>query len=119
MSTALANGVGLVLIAFIVGWFWLIKPKAVQVQNSVIEILVKDGVYQPARIEVAAGKPVVLRFVRKDPSHCAEKVIFDKLGVSAELPLDRPHEVRLMPEHPGEYEFTCEMRMYRGRLVVK
>jgi plastocyanin domain-containing protein len=23
------------------------------------------------------------------------------------------------PDKPGEYEFTCQMRMYRGRLVAR
>lgn len=118
MTTWLMNVAGLVLIAFIVWWFWLAKPKLLRAGSGVIEITVADGVYTPARIEVAAGKPITLRFLRKDPSPCAEKVLFDDFGISRDLPLNEPLEVTLTPVAPGEYEFTCQMRMYRGRLVV-
>jgi plastocyanin domain-containing protein len=84
-----------------------------------IEIIVDNGVYTPARIEVPAGQPVTLRFVRKDPSPCAEKVLFDDLGISADLPLGKPVDVTMTPPRPGEYEFTCQMRMYRGTLVAR
>jgi plastocyanin domain-containing protein len=84
-----------------------------------VEVLVDNGVYTPARIEAAAGKPVTLRFLRKDPSPCAEKVLFDDRGASAELPLNKPVTATLTPAKPGEYEFTCQMRMYRGTPVVR
>jgi len=53
------------------------------------------------------------------PSPCAEKVLFDAFGVSAELPLGKPVMVTVTLDKPGEYEFTCQMRMYRGTLVVR
>lgn len=116
----LVNLFGLVLIGLIAWWFWLSKPKARAATGAQpVDILVDNGVYAPARIEVAAGKPVTLTFLRKDPSPCAEKVLFDDLGVSADLPLNRPVTVTVTPAKPGEYEFTCQMRMYRGRLIVR
>ena len=51
------------------------------------------------------------------PGPCAEKVLFDDLGVSAELPLGK--SVTVTPDKPGEYEFTCQMRMYRGTLMAR
>ena len=71
------------------------------------------------RIEVPAGQPVTLRFLRQDPSQCAEKALFDELGVCADLPVGKPLDVTVTPPRPGEYEFTCQMRMYRGTLVVR
>lgn len=120
MMLWIVNLAGLALIGLIVWWFWLYRPKAQRVAGSQpIEIVVADGVYTPARIEVPAGKAVTLRFLRKDPSPCAEKVIFGDLGLSRDLPLDRPQELSFTPEKPGEFEFTCEMGMYRGKLVVR
>lgn len=108
------------VIVFIVWWFWIYQPAATRAQdNAPIEITVADGVYTPARIEVARNRPVVLHFKRKDPSPCAEKVIFDDLGVSADLALDQTTELRLVPPKRGEFGFTCQMRMYKGSLVVK
>lgn len=120
MSGLTINLAGLVLIGLIIWWFWLYRPKAARVAGSQpIEIVVADGVYTPARIEVPAGRPVTLRFLRKDPSPCAEKALFDSLGVSADLPVGKPLDVSVTPPQPGEYEFTCQMRMYRGMLVAK
>ena len=109
---------GLGLIVLIVWWFWLSHPKAAHAGAGPIEIVVDNGVYTPARIEVPAGRPITLRFLRRDASPCAEKVLFDDLGVSADLPPGKPADVTLSPP-PGEHEFSCEMHMYRGRLVVR
>lgn len=116
----LVNLAGLLLIALIVWWFWLSRPGArAAAQGESIDILVDDGVYTPGLIEVKAGEPVTLRFLRKDASPCAEQVIFDALGVSAELPVDRYKALTVTPPEAGEYEFTCQMRMYRGKLVAR
>ena len=79
--------------------------------------MVADGSYSPARIEVPTNKPTTLRFIRKDPSPCAEQVVFHGLDVSADLSLDDPVEVTITVPEQGEYTFTCQMQMYRGTLV--
>jgi plastocyanin domain-containing protein len=104
----------------IIWWFWVFKPKIKETASSgAIDILVEDGVYVPASIETQVGKSVVLRFFRRDPSPCAEKVIFAELGVSADLPIEKPQEIIVTPNKSGEYDFTCQMGMYRGVLIVK
>jgi len=111
---------GLLIIAAIVWWFWLSIPRAVRgVINQVIEIRVEGGVYQPAAIEIPAGKPLTLRFLRIDVTPCAEKVVFSDLAISADLLLNRPHEITLPALQPGIHEFTCQMGMYRGKLIAK
>ena len=119
MNLILVNLAGLVLIGLIVWWFWLSKPKAQRATSGVIDVMVEGGVYAPARIEVAAGQPVTLRFLRKDPSPCAEKVLFDELGIAADLPIGQPVELTITPGKAGEYAFTCQMQMYRGMLVAR
>lgn len=110
---------GLVAIALIIWWFWVVKPKS-RKESGVqpIDVLVSDGVYTPARIEVPVGRPIVLRFLRKDPSPCAEKVVFDDFGISADLAVGEKTDVTVIPGKAGEYEFTCQMKMYRGVLVA-
>ena len=120
MMTLTVNLIGILIIAAIVWWFWLSSVKAKSIDNSqLIEILVKDGVYSPARIEVRANQNFTLRFIRKDASPCAEKVLFDKLDKILELPLDHSIEITLNIAEAGEYAFTCDMQMYRGSLLVK
>jgi plastocyanin domain-containing protein len=114
------NLAGLMLIAFIVWWFWLYQPAAgVKADEGPVEIRVKDGVYQPARIEVPVGREVQLKFIREDTSPCAATVIFHGLNVSEELPVKQPKVVSLRIEEPGEYKFTCQMQMYTGTLIAR
>ena len=117
--TLLVNLLGIGLIAFIIWWFWLSKSRNNTIRNQeAIEIIVESGIYAPSSIEVAGDKPVKLTFI-KDPSPCAEKVIFPQLGISADLPLKNETALELPRAVKGEYEFTCQMGMYRGTLIVK
>ena len=119
MSMLLVNVLGVALIIFIVWWFWLSTPKAQRaLTRGVIDVRVEGGVYTPARIEVAAGQSVTLRFLRKDPSPCAEQVVFADLGISRELALNTPQDITFTPPS-GEHQFTCQMAMYRGTLVAR
>jgi plastocyanin domain-containing protein len=120
MTLFIVNLSGVILIGLIVYWFWLATPRKVTASNAgLIEIHVKNGVYTPAYIEVKKGETIRLRFVREDPSPCAEKVIFNSLNKSLELPLNGSAEIELHLQQAGEIDFTCEMQMYRGKLVVK
>jgi len=114
------NLAGIILAGFIVWWFWISKSgKEARIAGNEISITVDGGVYDPPVIRVPAGKPLTLRFIRKDASPCAEKVIFKGLDISADLPLGKPYELSITPEKAGEYEFTCQMAMYRGKLIVE
>lgn len=113
------NLAGILLIALIVWWFWLSKPKIARASSQSIEITVDNGVYTPSRIEVPVGQEVTLVFVRKDPSPCAEQVVFRDFNLSYTLPINSKTAIKLTPSQTGEFEFTCQMQMYRGSLVVK
>lgn len=118
--TIVINLIGLGLIGLVIWWFWLYKQKLyVSKSGSIIEVLVKDGVYTPAYIQVEPSRPVILRFTRKDASPCAEIVNFTLLNISRQLPLNEPIDININIEKPGEYEFTCQMGMYRGKLIAK
>jgi plastocyanin domain-containing protein len=120
MNEILVTLGGLLAITTIVWWFWLSSPKAMLATiNQTIEIRVEGGAYQPAVIEIPAGKPLTLRFMRIDTTPCAEKVVFGDLGISTDLPIGKPHDVALPTLQPGIYEFTCQMGMYRGKIVAK
>ncbi len=114
----IVNLIGLSLIGLIVWWFWIKKPVSFKASSDVIKIIVENGVYTPSRIEVKLGQAVKLSFVRKDPSPCAEKVIFDELNLSYDLPMNKSVTVDFKPEQSGEYAFTCQMKMYVGSLSV-
>lgn len=84
----------------------------------VVHIRVRGG-YEPNTIYAEAGIPLRLLFRREETSSCSEQVVFPAFGKSAMLPTGETVAVELLPERPGEYEFTCAMKMLRGTLVVE
>lgn len=115
----LFNVFALSMIAAIIWWFWLSKPGLQRsTPNGSIDIVVENGVYTPAQIEVMQGEQITLNFIRKDPGPCAEKVVFADLGVSQDLVLNEVNRVVLSLDKAGVYTFTCQMGMYRGKLLV-
>jgi plastocyanin domain-containing protein len=119
MSEILVILGGLAAIGLIVWWFWLSRPRATHVNTpDNIRIEVKDGTYQPAALQVPVGQALTLTFIRQDVTPCAEKVIFADLGLSVDLPLNRPVTLTLPALTAGRHEFTCQMGMYRGSLVA-
>lgn len=120
MTQILVNIAGVLLIGLIIYWFWIATPRKVAANQTLpIEILVKDGVYSPAHIQLKQGDKIRLRFTREDPSPCAAKVIFNSLGKTLELPINQSADIELQLEEAGEIDFTCEMQMYRGKLIIK
>ncbi len=81
-------------------------------------VLVKGG-YTPDVIVVEHGKPVRLNFRREETAACSEMVVLADFGKSAKLPEGEIVPIEFLPERPGEYEFTCQMGMLRGKLVVE
>jgi plastocyanin domain-containing protein len=110
------------LVAFVL-WFFF-GPRAATaarstaggVQEAQIEVRAS---YTPDRIEVEAGRPVRLTFVRREANPCTEQVILPEFGIVRDLPVGRPVAVEFTPPRPGEFEFHCGMNMVRGRLVVR
>lgn len=81
-------------------------------------ILVKGG-YTPDIITVQHGKPVKLTFRREETAACSEMVVFGDFHKSAKLPTGEDVIIELLPDKAGEYEFTCQMGMFRGKLIVE
>lgn len=115
----MVNLVGIALIALIVWWFWLYKPNEVAAGAEQLLIVVEHGSYQPAHIKLQANKPIELQFLRKDANPCSETVLFPTLEISESLPLNRAVRIVLPPLEEGDYEFHCQMQMYRGTLKVQ
>lgn len=112
------NIAGVALIGLIVWWFWLYKPSTSSTLKDDTTIEVKDGVYSPSVVQVPANKPVTLRFALKDQSPCAEMLLIPDLDVSEQLKFAEVTKIKLTDLAPGEYDFNCQMKMYRGILKV-
>jgi plastocyanin domain-containing protein len=115
--------VSIVLIGGIAWFFWGPRKSGVRAATASsgyqeAMILVKGG-YTPDVIVVQHGKPVRFNFRREETAACSEMVIFNDFGKSAQLPTGETVPVEFLPEKPGEYEFTCQMGMFRGKLIVE
>gem|GEM_PF-1793790 len=82
-----------------------------------VRVRVRGG-YDPAVVRSEVGVPLRLLFHREEAAACSEQVVFPAFGRSATLPQGEDVAVELVPEVPGEYEFTCGMGILRGRLLV-
>jgi plastocyanin domain-containing protein len=125
MSTAdiAVVALGLALIVGIAWFFWGPRRGGYRVPLSSggyqeAMVLVKGG-YTPDLIVVEHGKPVRLNFRREEDAGCSEMVVLADFGKSAKLPQGETVPVEFLPERPGEFEFTCQMGMFRGKLVVE
>ncbi|HEU0247887.1 MAG TPA: cupredoxin domain-containing protein [Gaiellaceae bacterium] len=83
-----------------------------------VHVRVKGG-YQPSVLHAHVGEPLRIVFAREETAACSEHVVFPAFGKSAMLPPFEEVALELVPEHAGEYEFTCQLGMLRGRLVVE
>jgi plastocyanin domain-containing protein len=97
--------------------------------SSVEAVLIPAGIqeatvtvakdYQPKRIIIEAGHPIRLHFNRQNPSSCYDRLLIPKFTIAADLTQGRTTTVEFTPEQPGEYEFTCGMKMNRGVIEVR
>src|SRR5574341_1551778 len=114
---------GLTAVAFIVWFFWLVRRPGVKAALSSggyqeAMVLVKGG-YTPDVILVERGKPVRLNFVRQESASCSEMVLLPTFNKSAKLPEGHTVPIEFMPSQPGEFEFACQMGMFRGKIIVE
>lgn len=123
LANILALLIGLGLIGGIAWYFW--GPRKGGLRAAITStgyqeamVLVKGG-YTPDVIVVQHGKPVRLNFRREETAACSEMVIFNDFGKSVQLPTGATVPVEFLPDKPGEYEFSCQMGMFRGKLIVE
>lgn len=116
---------GLGAIAWVNWYFFFAGRSAAAVapavaSDRVAEVPVEvQGGYTPAVIRVKAGVPVRLVFERRDPSSCAEEVVFPDFGIRRFLPMGQKTRIEITPPGAGTYEFMCGMSMLRGTLIAE
>lgn len=118
VMTILINLLGISVIIFTY-WFFFMKKesKAVDVENE-ITITVEGG-YKPDVIKVKKGRPVTLKFYRKDESSCLEEVVIPDFNIREHLALNQKTNIIITPEEIGEYEISCGMNMFHGKIKVE
>jgi plastocyanin domain-containing protein len=94
--------------------------KAVKTPEGTQEVTVTvEKGYKPERVIVEAGQPVKLDFQRHNLSKCFDKLLIPDFDLAVDLAPNQTTSVEFTPKYPGEYQFTCGMKMYRGVVEVK
>lgn len=115
--------VGVILIAFIIWWFFgkhEEKAGTAQVNDGHQEakVIVKGG-YSPSTIVLKKGVPANINFNMQDSTACLSHVVFDKLGVNADLTKQPVTSIKIPTDKKAEYDFACGMNMFHGKVIVK
>jgi len=116
MDKIIVSIFGVLSILFTYWYFFMKKINTVQAEG-IIEILV-DGGYKPEQISIPYGKTTKLIFHRKDSSSCLEEVVLADFKVRKFLPLNEKTEIEINPTKKGEFDFSCGMGMFHGKLLV-
>lgn len=115
----IVNGIAALLVLLIIWWFFGNHGKVEKLAvDKPIIIAVKEGIFEPALLQVPAGKDIQLEFLRSDASPCAAKVFFPQLNFSVALPLNQKVRIVLPALSPGAFDFSCQMGMFRGKIIV-
>ena len=99
-------------------WFFLMKKEEVVSVTDSVDIIVEGG-YTPNTISIPQGKTTKISFFRKDSSNCLEEVVLGNFKIRKFLPLNKKVTIELTPQKIGEFNFTCGMNMFHGKIIVK
>jgi len=85
-----------------------------------IQVAVTDKGFEPSQPAIERGEAVTLVFTRKTDQTCATDVMFPRLGLKVQLPLNEPVRVDIPA---GAVEdtlyFACGMNMISGQIVAR
>lgn len=81
-----------------------------------IGVDLSQGFYDPTVIEAKAGVPLEITFGQGQG--CLAAVLFPAFGIQQDL-TNGGAVVKLPAMQPGEYEFSCGMKMVFGKIVVR
>ncbi len=77
------------------------------------------GGYEPDVVRVPAGRSARIAFTREELAPGSERVVFPALGLNVALPAYEEVVVDLGDRQPGRYEFTCQMGVLHGLVIVE
>jgi cobalt-zinc-cadmium efflux system membrane fusion protein len=82
-------------------------------------VVVGEQAFEPATVNLRAGVPARVTFLRTADATCATEVVFPSLGIRRALPLNEPVVISFTPTTAGEIAFACGMNMLKGVVVAR
>jgi len=83
-----------------------------------VNITVAGG-YQPNIVNLEKGVPAQLTFTRTNAQGCLDVVHSKDLNFETDLPLNDAQTVEIPTDKAGEFNFSCGMDMFSGKVVIK
>lgn len=103
---------------FATAWFFFGKKEEAVESKEKVDIKVSGG-YNPSKIIVLKGKTTTLSFFRTDANSCLEEVVLSDFKIKKYLPLNEKVDIKIKPEKAGEFDISCSMNMFHGKIIVK
>ena len=94
-------------------------PAATATDVQTIDLKVSGGDYVPASFNVQAGKPVRLNVTRDEKPTCGDVLTIPSQNISKPIPVNQVTTIEFTPQQAGDLEFTCGMKMMKGKIVVQ
>jgi plastocyanin domain-containing protein len=77
------------------------------------------GKYEPSIVTLEKGVPAELTFTRTKDQGCLDVVHSRDLDFETQLPLNVAKTVKVPTDKAGEFNFSCGMDMFSGKVVIK
>lgn len=86
-----------------------------KVQEVNVEVA---GGYKPNVVNLKKGVPAKISFTITNDQGCLDVVHSKDLGFEEDLPIDVTKTVDVPTDKAGEYNFSCGMDMFFGKVVI-
>ena len=123
MQTIVVGFIAAALIGLIIWWFF--APRKTTTTNAAIRddhqyaTITIDGGYSPEVITLRQGMPATLTIVRKNPSGCFDEIVFPDFGIREQVPLKKNLSIEISTDTAGEFQYSCGMHMFFGKVIIK
>ncbi len=85
-----------------------------------VEVTVGAHGYEPANINVQAGRDIILAFTRTTNDGCGQVLVVPSMDIRRDLPLNETVEIELPAQQAAtNVRFACGMNMLEGTVVVQ
>lgn len=78
-----------------------------------------SGGYNPETVTLKQGIPAEITFTRITDQGCLDIVHSSSLGFEKKLTLNIPQTVSISTEQVGEFDFSCGMDMFFGKVIIE
>jgi Cu(I)/Ag(I) efflux system membrane fusion protein len=82
-------------------------------------VAVTEKGFEPDAVNLRAGIPARITFMRTTDKTCATEVVFPSIGIKRALPLNEAVVIEFTPEKTGSIAFVCGMNMLKGAAVIE